>query len=131
MNGPHDLGGMHGLGPINPEPEAEEPIFHADWEKRMFGLNLAAGFLGKWNLDISRYARERQHPVAYLRHTYYENWLVGLETLLMEAGLVTPDELATGKSVGPADPETQDGILKAEDVAEVMAKGGHVLPPRS
>ncbi len=126
MNGPHDLGGMHGLGPISPEPEAEEPIFHADWEKRMFGLNLAAGFLGKWNLDISRYARERQHPVAYLRHTYYENWLAGLETLLVEAGLVTPDELATGKSVGPADPATQDGILKAEVVAEVMAKGGPV-----
>jgi hypothetical protein len=36
MNGAHDLGGMHGLGPINPEPETEEPVFHADWEKRVF-----------------------------------------------------------------------------------------------
>ena len=62
MNGAHDLGGMHGLGPINPEPEAQEPVFHAAWERRMFGLMLAAGFLGQWNIDKSRYARERQHP---------------------------------------------------------------------
>ena len=27
MNGGHDLGGMHGLGPINPEPEQGEPVF--------------------------------------------------------------------------------------------------------
>ena len=27
MNGMHDLGGMHGMGPINPEPN--EPVFHA------------------------------------------------------------------------------------------------------
>jgi nitrile hydratase subunit beta len=59
MNGAHDLGGMHGFGPINPEPEAEEPVFHAAWEKRIFALNLAAGALGRWNIDISRDARER------------------------------------------------------------------------
>jgi nitrile hydratase len=94
MNGAHDLGGMHGLGPINAEPETSEPVFHAAWERRVFGLALAAGFLGKWNIDKSRYARERQHPIDYLRHTYYENWLVGLERLLLEAGLVTAEELA-------------------------------------
>jgi nitrile hydratase len=135
MNGAHDLGGMHGLGPINPEPEAEEPAFHAAWEKRIFGLNLAAGFLRKWNLDMSRYARERQHPVEYLRHTYYENWLAGLETLLLESGLVTAAELATGKAAGPADATTLRQVLRAENVAEVMAKGGPVdmpieTPPR-
>ena len=90
MNGAHDLGGMHGFGRINPEPAAEEPVFHADWEKRVFGLTLAAGFLGKWNIDMSRYSRERQHPIDYLRHTYYENWLAGLKTLLVEAELVNP-----------------------------------------
>ena len=34
MNGGHDLGGMHGLGPI--APERDEPVFHADWERRAF-----------------------------------------------------------------------------------------------
>ncbi len=64
MNGAHDPGGMHGFGPINPEPESEESVFHADWEKRVLGLALAAGFPGEWNIDMSRYARERQHPIA-------------------------------------------------------------------
>jgi len=135
MNGAHDLGGMHGLGPINPEPEAEEPVFHTDWEKRVFGLTLAAGFPGKWNIDMSRYARERQNPADYLRHTYYENWLAGLEKLLVEAELVNLEELKTGKAAGPADESIQQRVLKAEKVAETIAKGSPVAmtistPPR-
>jgi nitrile hydratase subunit beta len=135
MNGAHDLGGMHGLGPINPEPEADEPVFHAAWEKRVFGLNLAAGALGRWNIDISRYARERQPPVDYLRHTYYENWLAGLEKLLVERGLVTAEELATGKAAGPADEDTRQRVLRAEHVARVLTQGSPVAmtietPPR-
>ncbi len=126
MNGIHDLGGMHGLGPINPEPEAEEPVFHTAWEKRVFGLTLAAGFLGKWNIDMSRYSRERQHPVDYLRHTYYENWLAGLEKLLVEAKLVSPEEIITGKPAKPADASIRQRVLKAEKVAEVIAKGSPV-----
>src|SRR5262245_30623868 len=98
MNGGHDIGGMHGFGPINPEPEADESVFHAEWEKRVFGLRLAAGALGKFNIDMGRYARERQHPAEYLRHTYFENWLAGLEKLLVETGLVTAEELVTGKA---------------------------------
>jgi nitrile hydratase len=129
MNGAHDLGGMHGFGPVNPEPETEEPVFHAGWEKRVFGLNLAAGFLGRWNIDQSRHARERQHPVDYLRHTYYENWLAGLEKLLVEANLVSPEELATGKAAGSADEAIRQRVLKAEDVAEAIARGGPVVMP--
>jgi nitrile hydratase len=117
---------MHGLGPINPEPEAGEPVFHTDWEKRVFGLTLAAAFPGKWNIDMSRYARERQHPLDYLRHTYYENWLAGLEKLLVEAELVNPEELKTGKAAGPADESIQQRVLKAENVAEAIAKGSPV-----
>jgi nitrile hydratase subunit beta len=135
MNGAHDLGGMHGFGPINPEPEAQEPVFHAAWEKRLFSLALAVGALGKWNIDMSREARERQPPVDYLRHTYYENWLAGLEKLLVEKGLVTPEELTTGKATGPAESETRKRVLKADYVAAVLAQGSPVAmaigtPPR-
>lgn len=91
MNGAHDLGGKQGFGPIDPEPEYEEPLFHADWERRVFTLTLATGMLGQWNLDESRFARERQHPVDYLRHSYYENWLAGVEKLLQEKGLLDLD----------------------------------------
>ena len=124
MNGPHDLGGAHGLGPVDPEPEAAEPIFHEDWEKRALAVTLAMGALGQWSIDAARYARERQHPVDYLRNTYYENWMAGLETLLVEKGLVTADELATGKAAGKADPALLERVLTAENVPATLAKGG-------
>ena len=55
MNGAHDLGGMHGFGPVDIEPE--EPVFHHEWEGRVFALNLAAGFLGKWNIEDRKSTR--------------------------------------------------------------------------
>jgi nitrile hydratase subunit beta len=126
MNSAHDLGGMHGFGSINPEPEGEEPVFHAEWEKRVFGLTLAVATLGKWNIDMVRHARERQHPIDYLRHSYYENWLAGLEKLLVERGLVTAEELVTGKAMGPADEATSQRVLKAEHVPTILAEGAPV-----
>ncbi len=134
MNGGHDLGGMHGLGPIAAEPEAQEPVFHSDWEKRVFGLVRLLGALGQWNGDMSRYARERQHPADYLRHSYYENWLAGLERLLIEKGLLTPDELRTATPAGPASEELRARCLHAGDVpgalAGAPATGPSSKPPR-
>ena len=135
MNGGHDLGGMHGFGPINAEPEAEEPVFHAEWEKRVFGLILTTGALGKWNIDMSRFARERQHPADYLRHSYYENWLAGLEKLLVEKGLLKPGEMASGKAACLADADVRRHLLKAEDATGVLARGSPsavpaLAPPR-
>jgi len=120
MNGGQDLGGMHGLGPVDPEPETEEPVFHADWEKRVFGLTLASGALGRWSIDQGRHARERQHPADYLRNSYYQNWLAGLETVLVESGVVSEQELRSGRPAGPADPELTARVLRAERVAPAM-----------
>jgi len=91
MNGIHDMGGMHGLGPI--DREENEPVFHHAWERRAFALNMAAGFLGDWNIDMSRYAREQMPPAEYLATSYYEHWLWGLERLLVEKGLLTRTEI--------------------------------------
>src|SRR5262245_10753687 len=68
MNGIHDLGGMHGMGPV--VIETDEPVFHSEWERRVFALTLAAGYLGKWNLDMSRSAREQMPPAEYLSTSY-------------------------------------------------------------
>ena len=92
MNGAHDMGGMDGFGPV--EREADAPVFHAEWERRAFALTVAMGFYGLWNIDISRYARENRDPLGYLRDSYYERWLYGLESLLEQNGLVTPEEIA-------------------------------------
>jgi nitrile hydratase len=134
VNGGHDLGGMHGLGPISPEPEAQEAVFHAGWERRVFGLVRALGALGQWNGDMSRHARERQHPADYLRHSYYENWLAGLEKLLVEKGLVSADELASGRANGLAAQQLRARRLQANDAASALsgapATGSETAPPR-
>src|SRR3712207_8249569 len=54
--------------------EPDEPWFHAEWERRAFGLTLAMGFTGAWNLDMSRHARESLPPAEYLAASYYEIW---------------------------------------------------------
>ena len=127
MNGGHDLGGMHGLGVINPESETDEPVFHHPWERRVFALTLATGFLGHWNLDQSRHARERQHPIDYLRNTYYENWLAGLQTLLIDSGLLTEAELQSG-FCGKGFPN-QEIVLRKKEVKEKLQEGKSVELP--
>jgi nitrile hydratase len=92
MNGAHDLGGMHGFGPIDPEPD--EPVFHQEWERRAFAITLAMGAHGAWNIDMSRFARERMEPGEYLTSSYYEHWLHGLQRLLVEKGFLAEDEIA-------------------------------------
>jgi nitrile hydratase subunit beta len=126
MNGGHDLGGMHGLGPINPEAEAAEPVFHHEWEKRVFALTLASAALGQWSIDMGRHARERQHPADYLRHSYYENWLAGLEKMLVERGLVSAEELASGRAAGPVPDSLRPRVLRAAQVGPALAKSVEV-----
>jgi nitrile hydratase subunit beta len=112
MNGVHDMGGMHGLGPI--DRAENEPVFHAAWERRAFALTLAAGFLGKWNLDMSRYAREQMPPAEYLGTSYYEHWLFGLEKLLTDQGLLTKAEI-DGRLRDPWDPQHDREGRRAAD----------------
>ncbi len=110
---------MMGFGPVEPEPD--EPTFHADWERRVFGLAIGLGASRAWNIDMSRHAREGIDPAAYLSSTYYEIWMAGLERLLLDTGLVTADELAAGKALVPPAPVA--GVLQAENVPAAMARG--------
>jgi nitrile hydratase len=89
MDGIHDLGGMHGFGPVRVEPD--EPVFHARWEGRVLALTGATGGSFEPNVDKFRHAIERLDPVTYLTAGYYGRWLRALETRLVEAG-----ELAAG-----------------------------------
>lgn len=120
MNGAQDLGGMMGFGPVM--PEADEPVFHADWERRAFALTLAMGFTGRWNIDMARHARECMAPARYLSSSYYEIWLEGLVRLLLERGLVSGEELAAGQGLLPA----AEGVvaLPASGVAGALERGG-------
>jgi nitrile hydratase len=89
MNGVHDMGGMHGFGPI--VREVNEPLFHAPWETRVFGITeLSDDF---FNIDAFRHGIERMEPAHYLRAPYYERWLATVELNLIEGGFLTGEEL--------------------------------------
>jgi nitrile hydratase len=122
MNGPHDLGGAQGFGPV--VPEASEPFFHAEWERRAFALVLAMGATGSWNLDMSRYARERIPPADYLASTYYDIWRKGLERLLVEKGLASREEIERGRSIDT--PVALQRKAFAENIPAALAKGSSV-----
>ncbi|MGR8920969.1 MAG: nitrile hydratase subunit beta [Gammaproteobacteria bacterium] len=94
MNGIHDLGGMHGFGPI--DPEQDEPLFHAEWEKRVFGLFAPMAASGTFNVDEFRHAIERMGALEYLDSSYYEHWLHAIETIALEKGVITATELENG-----------------------------------
>jgi nitrile hydratase beta subunit len=119
MNGIHDMGGMHGMGPI--QEQKDEPVFHAPWEGRAYAVTRAMGAWGKWNLDAARFQRELIAPRDYLEMTYYERWVAALMQLMMDKGLVTRAEIETGN------PETgtpmRSPALTAEKVPTLISKG--------
>jgi nitrile hydratase beta subunit len=119
VNSVHDMGGMHGLGPI--VRERDEPVFHADWEAKVFALTRAMSAWRRWNIDASRHQRELIPGADYLRMSYYEKWLAGLEALIEKSGLMSVSDAA------PA--------LKAEQVSGLVARGASArrdvaIPPR-
>jgi nitrile hydratase len=127
MNDGQDLGGMHGFGAI--DREADEPVFHAEWERRAFAVTLALGALGRWNLDMSRFARENRDPVDYLSSSYYELWTKGVERLVVEHGLLTAQEIASGKALAARDPQVRP--LAGDRVETVLSnsKGAKLDEP--
>jgi nitrile hydratase subunit beta len=110
MNGPHDLGGMMGFGPVAPEPG--EPLFHAPWHRRALALSLAMGPALQCGIDASRHAREKTPPADYWSLSYYEIWIEGLTRLIEERGLLrgAPQELPR---------------LEGPNVAGMLARGSH------
>lgn len=118
MDGAQDMGGVHGFGKV--VPEANEPVFHADWERRAFALTLAMARPGGWNIDMSRFARENRPHADYLSKSYFEIWLAGLERLMADRGLVDADEIAAGR---PLHPRKDVPVLPAGGVAAMLRKG--------
>ncbi len=102
MNGIHDMGGMHGFGPVLVEPN--EPIFHARWESRVRALQFATGAARHRVGANTRRQIERLPPADYLRIPYYEKWLEALIATSIEAGLVTAEEIGPGNLLPPPAP---------------------------
>lgn len=113
------------FGPI--APEADEPLFHHDWEARVLGLTIAANSLGHWSIDEGRHARESLSPQAYYGLSYYEIWLEGVTALLQKHGEVAQDELAQGRALHPA--RRADRKVAGAAMPGVLAAGGPSLRP--
>jgi nitrile hydratase len=119
MNGVHDMGGMDGLGDVDPAPDAAP--FHAPWEARVLALVLASAAWGRWNLDTMRHHRELIPAADYLAFSYYEKWFAALVDLLVRRGLLTPEELTSGRPASDASVQTPP--LPASAVAARLALG--------
>ncbi|MEM8662566.1 MAG: nitrile hydratase subunit beta [Pseudomonadota bacterium] len=108
MNGAQDVGGAHGFGPV--EPEIDEPLFHAPWEREAFALTVLMGATGLWTLDRSRFTRESLPPALYYSSSYYKIWFEALSRLVEAHGLGSDRPLLALP-------------LKADAVRPAMAKG--------
>jgi nitrile hydratase subunit beta len=119
VNGPHDMGGFQGFGPV--KPEADEPVWHHDWEPRAFALVLAMGMTGSWNIDQARHARERVAPLTYWSSSYYEMRHYALILQLIELGLITAKEEEEGRMAVAAKPVKR--VAKAEAIPSILSAG--------
>jgi len=125
MNGAQDLGGMQSFGPV--VSETDEPYFHADWERHALALTIAMGSTGKWNIDMSRAARESLPPAQYLSSSYYQIWFAGLRKLLIDTGLATSSEIDSGVLQQPAAPVPR--VLAADQVNPMLFRGSPASRP--
>jgi nitrile hydratase len=128
MNGIHDLGGVHGFGAIEHEPD--EPVFHHPWEGRAWGLAQVLSLTRiRKGLDESRYDMETLDPAVYLSSSYYERWLLGVERSLVRRGVVTAVELERGREELGSDPERPLPSRRDDDlVARALQRAAHGRP---
>lgn len=144
MNSIHDMGGMEGFGPIR--RETDEPVFHADWERRMFALTTAAAFAAGFGDDHLRREIERVPAGDYLQSSYYELWYRSVMALLEERGVLgesRPRKLgpvlaasAVDAAIGSGASTRMDAPVKAgfrvgdRVVAKNIHPEGHTRLPR-
>ena len=127
MDGVHDMGGMHGFGPV--PIEQDEPMFHAPWEGRV--LAIAGLVVGNTTIDHFRHTIEQMPPADYLASSYYERWLFAMERMAAEQGLLdgpkAPDPEPKPKGEPDSPPRFADGdrVRVANPVTS-----GHTRVPR-
>ena len=112
MDGPHDLGGRQGFGPV--AVHEDEAPFHSDWEARMWAMDHSIRYPDDWNIDWWRHSRELIRPVDYLTRPYLDQWMQTYAALLVDSGIATVAEIVSGKATTPG--PTVEPPLKGADV---------------
>jgi len=126
MDGIHDLGGMHGFGPV--PIETGDYVFKAQWQRRAFALAELLGGPVPYSADQHRQEIERMPAADYLKLDCFEKWIVGAEALLLQAGLVSEEELRTGRKLFDVDAARHPKV-DAENLAAVMRAGAQLNFP--
>jgi nitrile hydratase subunit beta len=120
MDGVHDMGGMHGFGPV--VVEGGDEVFHEDWEPRVFALSHLSTVRDLVGGPGGRAVRESMDPAHYLEASYYERWLWSVERRLEAKGTIVPGEIEAMMSrlgASEAPPTAADPELAAEAIAEL------------
>src|SRR4051812_3822579 len=115
MDGVHDMGGMHGFGPV--QHEENEPVFHEPWEGHVYAMSASISPPIFANIDAGRYALEVLPPAEYLGSSYYERWLLRTERKLVELGVIEQEELDERIAFYQANPEAQ--VPRGENAASL------------
>jgi nitrile hydratase subunit beta len=84
----HDRGGWPDAGPIERTEYA-----YTLWEKRTDAIRGVLGAKQIIRTDELRRAVESIEPRQYEQLSYYERWIVAIEALLVEKGLLTRAEI--------------------------------------
>ena len=82
------MGGTPSDEPVNVPDHAL-----SDWEALTDALAITLAGKGLFVIDEIRRAREELPPGTYLQASYYELWILGVEQLLVEKGILARDEI--------------------------------------
>jgi nitrile hydratase beta subunit len=129
MNGPHDIGGLQGFGPVR--PESDEPVFHDEWEGRTCGLQLTLAALGVHVTDEFRHAQEQMPYGEYYAKSYFERWLWTVEKLLHDKGVVSHDELEARVAAIASGEHPAGRVRTVEDPAVATRMRAKLRDPRA
>ncbi len=77
-----------------------EPLFRAAWEKRAFGIAVALCEKRlipfddlRWRVAAAISTWERANQNQELRFSFFERWLLALERLVVDRGIVSREDL--------------------------------------
>ena len=107
------MGGVQGYGPV--EPERDAPVFHHEWEGRVFGLVFSV------KGAFSRHTLESLDPEVYLSG-YYRRLMAALERGLVERGALSAEEVEAKAAHFRDNPKARPTRIVDPELTELVTR---------